>query len=342
MALSYREYAGDDVTVQYTFNFDYIKQAYVHAYVYDPLVKSRPEAADEVSFAWINATTIELASPAGTSHTLRIVRETVRTALVDFVGGSTLTEADLDKNAMQLIHIAQEADDTVTDQTADSVAARVLAQAAQAAAELAETGAEDAEDGAQAAQAAAVAARSGAETAEDGAQAAQAAAESALASAQLPVIQAGDANKALLVKDDETGYELGQALPAISAGDAGKHLAVNSGEDGGEWVDPPSPIQVRSFVLLGAVQEDADAFIVPCGIAGTVVKVAARLRSGTSCAVTFKHNGATTIGSVTANTTGASSAGSQACGELDYVQIGTGTLSGTPTDIFGFIWIQPS
>ncbi|MBU4566992.1 MAG: hypothetical protein KKE29_19925 [Proteobacteria bacterium] len=387
MPLSYQEYAGDGLTTQYAFTFPYIKQAYVHAYVYDPTLKSRPEATDEVTFSWVNASTIELASPAAVGKTIRITRETERTNLVNFEGGSTLTEADLDKNATQLIHIAQEADDAVTDQVSDAEAARDASIAAQAAAEMAQSAAETAETNAEAAQTGAEAAEAKAEDwaneaedvevetglysakhyaakadawaneAEDveietgkysayhhrsKAEDAQAAAEAALASAHLPIIQAGDADKALIVKDDESGYELGLALPTINAGDAGKHLAVNSGETGPEWVDPPSPINVRTAVLLGAVQVDSDAFIIPCGIAGTIVKVGARLRGGTSCAVAFKLNGSTSIGSVTATTTGAESTVSQACAALDYVQLDTGTLSGSPTDLTVYLWIQPS
>lgn len=152
---------GDGVTTQHEFNFagGYISRAHVKAQITSALGVVTPITVTDVMF--VNAFTLDLGVAAAVGETLRIYRETPRDfPMVDFAGGSRITEANLDTLARQAVFAAAEAFDLggyagVTDllgQAAAAVAASAAsataagndAAAAAASAEAAEDAADNA------------------------------------------------------------------------------------------------------------------------------------------------------------------------------------------------------
>jgi hypothetical protein len=163
MAYSYVVYTGDGLTTDYAVPFGYLVKADVTAFV----------AGEETSFTWLTDASIQFASAPDNGAEISIQRNTNRDArVVDFTNTSILDEETLDKDALQLFYIVQEAFDSLTgtlgldpddnkfdadggvlknigglefDGVDQLQAAIDAAEAAQAAAEAAETDAEAAE-----------------------------------------------------------------------------------------------------------------------------------------------------------------------------------------------------
>lgn len=117
-------YPGDGSTTVFTFQFDYLDEAYV---------KVRVDNV-EVPFTFNNTKIIEVDTAPSVGQTLIISRETERSNLVDFVDGSVLIEDDLDLSSTQLLHIVQEAIDLSFTNNDDSAVNAAAAEASREAA----------------------------------------------------------------------------------------------------------------------------------------------------------------------------------------------------------------
>jgi hypothetical protein len=106
------EIPGDGVTTQHEFNFagGYIDRAHVKAQVTSALGVVTPVAIVDAMFVSDYVIDLGVAAPVGS--TLLIYRETPRDApIVDFAGGSRITEANLDTMTRQAIFAVAEAFD---------------------------------------------------------------------------------------------------------------------------------------------------------------------------------------------------------------------------------------
>lgn len=105
MAYSYVEYDGDGSTVLYSITFPYISASHVIVTV-GGVTKTLG-----VDYTMPTTSTLQFTTaPASGTKNIRISRNSSQNArLVDFQNGSTLTEADLDKDGNQAFYLAQEA-----------------------------------------------------------------------------------------------------------------------------------------------------------------------------------------------------------------------------------------
>lgn len=133
MAYSYVEYAGNGVLTDFTITFPYILSSHVKVYL-----------SGTLSTAWslLNASTVRMTAAPGVGVTVRIIRETDRTArLVDFQDAAGLTAESLDLSADQQFYLTQEAVELsslpyITSAVSDAVAAKNDAEAALASTQL--------------------------------------------------------------------------------------------------------------------------------------------------------------------------------------------------------------
>jgi len=91
-------YTGDGSQTTFTFSWTYLKTSYVKVYV-----------GGVLTTATVTPGQVVLASAPGSGVTVQIIRETeADTRLVDFQGGSTVVEDNLDLDSDQQFHILQE------------------------------------------------------------------------------------------------------------------------------------------------------------------------------------------------------------------------------------------
>lgn len=106
MAQSYSRYFSDGVTVSYPIAFPYLNRNSIQMFV----------NGVSVPFTWDSSQYVRLTTPAPPSAVIEVRRSTPSdTRLVDFVDGSTLTEADLDRANDHVRFVAQEAKDRSND-----------------------------------------------------------------------------------------------------------------------------------------------------------------------------------------------------------------------------------
>jgi hypothetical protein len=106
MALSYVTYTGDGSNKNFSVSFPYISQADVTVLV----------NRVSVSFTWLNAGMVQTTVAPASGSVVRVQRTTPKAQpLVDFGDGSTLSESDLDTFSQQMLYIAQEASDSLTN-----------------------------------------------------------------------------------------------------------------------------------------------------------------------------------------------------------------------------------
>lgn len=158
---------GDGVTTQFEFNFSggYMDKSHVKAYIEDVVTLARTPV--EVTLAmFVGDFTLNLGVSAPVGKNMVIYRDTPKTGpLVDFVTGSRITEANLDKVAEQSVFIGAEISDAtnadvlaaataasqaVLDAHAISVAAAASASASATAADVSEANAASSATGAAA------------------------------------------------------------------------------------------------------------------------------------------------------------------------------------------------
>lgn len=107
MANSYEFKNGDGSTTDFIFSFDYISQDHIVVEV---------DAVATTAFTWLAAKQIRFDSaPASGSANIKIKRVTPTGALTDFIDGSTLGEADLDRVLLQALYATEEATDNIAD-----------------------------------------------------------------------------------------------------------------------------------------------------------------------------------------------------------------------------------
>lgn len=132
------KFPGDGVTEQFEFAFSggYMAKADVKAYIEDQTTFARTEVTvTEAMF--VNATTLDLGVSAPVGSSMVIYRDTPKTGpLVDFVGGSRITESNLDKVATQAVFIGAETADATNADAVAQIALSAGAAATSAAAAL--------------------------------------------------------------------------------------------------------------------------------------------------------------------------------------------------------------
>lgn len=117
---SYSTYAGNGVQTDFAVSFPYLLREHIAVSV----------SGDSRPFTWVNDGTIHISPAPAANAPVIIRRNSNRTArMVDYADSSTLTERDMDRDATQLLFIAQEALDQVTVGYAfdtDAAGARVM------------------------------------------------------------------------------------------------------------------------------------------------------------------------------------------------------------------------
>jgi hypothetical protein len=107
-------FTGDGMTTQFEFSFTggYMDKAHVKAYIEDTATKTRtPITVTPAMFVGPYTLDLGIAAPVGSL--MVIYRDTPKDVpLVDFVNGSRITEANLDKVAQQAVFIGAEVYDT--------------------------------------------------------------------------------------------------------------------------------------------------------------------------------------------------------------------------------------
>lgn len=129
---------GDGVTTQFEFSFSggYMDKAHVKAYIEDAVTLAR-DPVEVLPSMFVGDFTIDLGVAAPVGSNMVIYRDTPKSGpLVDFVTGSRLTEANLDKVAQQSVFIGAEISDATNADvlTAATAAAQAVLDAAEAAA----------------------------------------------------------------------------------------------------------------------------------------------------------------------------------------------------------------
>lgn len=201
MPYSYNDFTGDGATVVYSISFEGATPGYLeedHVKVeFDGVLQ---DLADR-SFDTPTQVRLIVAPASGTI--IRFQRESsVTTPLVDFAGGSQLSEKNLDRNTLQMLYLTQEAFDVGKATTDEIENAEIACLAAQVAAETAQTAAELAETNAETAQAHAETAETGAETAQTAAELAETHAETAETNAETAETNAAASAAAAVVSED--------------------------------------------------------------------------------------------------------------------------------------------
>lgn len=109
MALSYDVLPANGVDTQFNLTINYLDQSHISVFI---------DGVEDASFTWVNATRIETSTTPANGVNVKISRETPRSGadrLVDWEGNGTITESNLDTADLQLLYIAQEAFDALTD-----------------------------------------------------------------------------------------------------------------------------------------------------------------------------------------------------------------------------------
>lgn len=97
------EYEATAGQTDFVFSFPYISSAHIHAYV---------NGIEETDWTLASATTLRFDSGLSEGDVVVIKRETsYNNRLVDWVGGTVITEQDLDEDSLQGFYMAQEAVD---------------------------------------------------------------------------------------------------------------------------------------------------------------------------------------------------------------------------------------
>lgn len=103
MPYSYATYTGNGSTTQFALTFPYIRKEHIKVYV----------NYVDTAYAYVNDTTVQLASAPGNGVRVEVRRITPASSLlVDYTDGSTLVAGDLDASNLQHLYLEQELDDT--------------------------------------------------------------------------------------------------------------------------------------------------------------------------------------------------------------------------------------
>ena len=137
MALTQTTYTGNGSTTNYSFTFEYLKQADV---------KVTLDTAATTAFTFANATTLAFTSAPANGVAIRIFRDTVIDTLSStFFPGSAIKAEDLNQNFTQNLYVTQESDAEASTATTTANGAVTTANSAVTTANLAVTTANSAE-----------------------------------------------------------------------------------------------------------------------------------------------------------------------------------------------------
>ena len=102
-------YEGDGNTTNFTFPFEYIKEADIRVSL---------NSVDTTEFTFANATTIQFNTAPADGAAIRIYRVTdIDSSVATFFSGSSIRAQDLNNNADQLLYSTQETVDRRLDRT---------------------------------------------------------------------------------------------------------------------------------------------------------------------------------------------------------------------------------
>ena len=122
MATTQNTYTGDGSTTNYSFTFEYIKQADVKVTI---------AAAATTAFTFANATTLSFTSAPANGAAIRIFRDTDITTLnATFFPGSAIKAEDLNNNFTQTHFATQETDNEVSESNVIATTAKTTADTA--------------------------------------------------------------------------------------------------------------------------------------------------------------------------------------------------------------------
>ena len=131
MAITQTTYTGNGSTTNYSFSFEYLKQADV---------KVTLDSVATTAFTFANATTIAFTTAPGNGVAIRIFRQTaIDTLASTFFPGSAIKAEDLNNNFTQNLYVTQESDDEAATATTTANTAKTTADAATATANSAVT-----------------------------------------------------------------------------------------------------------------------------------------------------------------------------------------------------------
>ena len=124
MAITQTTYTGNGSTTNYSFTFEYLKQADV---------KVTLNSVATTAFTFANATTLAFSSAPANGVAIRIFRDTVIDTLSStFFPGSAIKAEDLNQNFTQNLYVTQESDAEATSATTTANGAVTTANAATA------------------------------------------------------------------------------------------------------------------------------------------------------------------------------------------------------------------
>ena len=131
MAITQTTYTGNGSTTNYSFTFEYLKQADV---------KVTLDTVATTAFTFANATTLAFTTAPGNGVAIRIFRDTaIDTLASTFFPGSAIKAEDLNNNFTQNLYVTQEADFEVDTANTTANTAKTTADAATATANSATT-----------------------------------------------------------------------------------------------------------------------------------------------------------------------------------------------------------
>ena len=131
MAITQTTYTGNGSTTNYSFSFEYLKQADV---------KVTLDSVATTAFTFANATTLAFTTAPGNGVAIRIFRQTaIDTLASTFFPGSAIKAEDLNNNFTQNLYVTQESDDEAATATTTANTAKTTADAATATANSATT-----------------------------------------------------------------------------------------------------------------------------------------------------------------------------------------------------------
>ena len=131
-------------------------------------------------------------------------------------------------------------------------------------------------------------------------------------------------------------------FPSLAPGEAGKFLKVNPTGTRYEHDTVATDVQ-KTFLIQGALNTRDDLAHVLAGISGNISRIVARIRSGTGSATVRITNDGSAVGSVVADTTGASTTdlSNTSVTEVSFVGIDITGVSGSPVDVSVVVVITP-
>lgn len=106
MANSFVQYTANGATTQFALTFGYIEKSHISVKI---------DGVADNAFTWVNASAIQTSSTPVNGAVVEVRRTTPETPIVNFTDASTLTATNLNTSVLQVIYVAQEAEDSVVN-----------------------------------------------------------------------------------------------------------------------------------------------------------------------------------------------------------------------------------